>query len=962
MWRRYSVGVSVKFSKGNGNSLKKLQQFYIMKFSSDRLEEYGYHLKRVIGGSGANDVRNNQELIALGDNQALRTIRAIRYERNPKLIQYDPVKLQDLYLQKRALKKQVFTNKVKKQISIINTQIDDMLFMPEYVSVVIEDIKHYYTIIEKGLYINGFRYVRLMCSAGQARVNTVILIREDFEEETKRRLKCGAKEIKITKNKYNAYFALSSSSTYLIPKPNVLLVGDCEIEMTKHVDWISKIPPEEKTKLSNNERVSEEDKTLSFNLFDGCGAISVEFAKRIAEELDLDYIPSAYCIRCAYVKGMVFVVDFKEYARENDITVVPDMYGNPQRVEDIDIILTKSQFKLYNAYDSIEDYNRLCEENGILWGVTKATPKKDNNYFRSNYQFCQALSLTDDEDIAELCQPTVDWLSGIVGQDVNYSLLYLLGNICDNPDNDFSQILRLTDDKVAKALLLNHDMIREEYIRSTVVQSINKKIRETYLGKLILEGNFSVMIPDMYAFMQHAFGQKVTGALQENEYYSHFWNERNVDTVVGMRSPLTWRSEVNKLSLVQNKITEKWFKYLTSGIVYNVWGCDCIIHADSDWDGDLVASTNNKIFLKCRYDNLPITYEKSTVEKEYIKEEELYQADIMSFNSTIGQITNISTTFYEILSKFEGKPEYAAEEAEIIERLKLIRKSQGDAIDKAKGIKVEKMPPHWTHRVTSLPKGETQERMDFCNSIVADRKPYFFRYLYSRENNKYLEHTRQYNKRANKNFSKSLDAILNTDYNLLSPEEQNLIDNYYEYSPLVDCNGRMNRICHHMETELKEIKQSVYHTPEEILNLMRNDPTREFSQKEIDLMNGFYLDYKREKGKIKKKELTGYFEEDGHTFDSITVYCKWARKEIVNSINKDMDYIVDLAIYVCYTLYPSRTKCFVWDTFGNNVLENIKKHSDSIITVPVKSNDGDIHYLGGNYKLLEVDLTNESEI
>lgn len=74
-----------------------------------------------------------------------------------------------------------------------------MLFIPEYVSVVIDDISHYRKIIRDGLYINGFKYVRLMCSAGQARVNTVILIREDFDAELKKRLRCGAKSVKITK-------------------------------------------------------------------------------------------------------------------------------------------------------------------------------------------------------------------------------------------------------------------------------------------------------------------------------------------------------------------------------------------------------------------------------------------------------------------------------------------------------------------------------------------------------------------------------------------------------------------------------------------------------------------------------------------------------------------------------------------------------------------------------------------
>ena len=84
--------------------MKKLQQFYIMKLSSDMLDKFGYRLKRVRGSTGimnANDVRQNNELIALGDNQALRTIREIRYERNPNIIRYDAEKLKALLLEKK---------------------------------------------------------------------------------------------------------------------------------------------------------------------------------------------------------------------------------------------------------------------------------------------------------------------------------------------------------------------------------------------------------------------------------------------------------------------------------------------------------------------------------------------------------------------------------------------------------------------------------------------------------------------------------------------------------------------------------------------------------------------------------------------------------------------------------------------------------------------------------------------
>ena len=72
------------------------------------------------------------------------------------------------YTPKRKNLKKQFNDYAKRQISIINGKIDEMLFIPEYVSVVIDDISHYRKIIRDGLYINGFKYVRLMCSAGQA--------------------------------------------------------------------------------------------------------------------------------------------------------------------------------------------------------------------------------------------------------------------------------------------------------------------------------------------------------------------------------------------------------------------------------------------------------------------------------------------------------------------------------------------------------------------------------------------------------------------------------------------------------------------------------------------------------------------------------------------------------------------------------------------------------------------------
>ena len=421
--------------------------------------------------------------------------------------------------------------------------------------------------------------------------------------------------------------------------------------------------------------------------------------------------------------------------------------------------------------------------------------------------------------------------------------------------------------------------------------AVNKKIRETYLGKLILDGNFSVMIPDMYAFMQHAFGHTVTGALKEFEHYSYFWNKRGKTDVVAMRSPLTWRSEVNKLNLKNNELTEKWFKYLTSGIVYNVWGCDCIIHADSDFDGDIVATTDNPVFLRCRYDNLPITYSKSTVDKEYISEDELYKADIQSFDSTIGRITNISTAFYEILARYEGDITFKREQDEILERLKLIRKSQGDSIDKAKGIKIEPMPKHWTRKISKKPDNVEDIDFEFYNSIVADKKPYFFRYLYSSENSKYLKYLDKENDVCMMLFQKSIYDILDSaPEDLTEAERDYLIDKFYPYSPLIDYNGRMNKICHYMEKHLSEIKRKRHmKTPEHLVKSMYSGTNLNFAEEDIEYMNAQYLDYKAQKDSLRVKRKSDYTHSVSQTSEFIK-YPLAIRDRISDKFIGDVQY------------------------------------------------------------------------
>ena len=521
----------------------KLQQFFVMKINSSLLDFKQYNLQCDIF-----TMRKNKWLVSLADSQALRTIRKIRYSRNPDIIRYDPDVLEELKRNKKRISRHKYSDESYKAMNNINQSIDEMLFMPEYIIITIDKKKHYINMIKNGLCINGYNYVRFLCGAGHARNNTVVFIRQDFEQEVKQHLRNGCKDVKITENKYNAYFALSSTATYRIDDeynrdlvPKVLLVDDCEITMTKMVDWVDKVTefdPDLPIELQNKYKINTQEKELVFNLFDGGGLIDISAARKWAAKLELDYVPSVFILRNIFVKGCLFVVDFKKFAKEiAQKTIVTDLYGNDQNVLDKDIILTKSMFKLWNAYDSMEQYQECCEKYGNYWGVSRVSPKNDDDYVTTNYQFLQVLNMQQD-DVENICSTTLNWLKGVSGLDRVYSMLFLMGNLANgsNPEVIYNSI----SDNIVKALAINQNMIKDDYIRQKLISAINKKIKESYIGKLLVKGCFSTMIPDPYAMMEWVFGLPVKGLLNEYEHYSQYWNKRGVNHVVGCRSPLTW--------------------------------------------------------------------------------------------------------------------------------------------------------------------------------------------------------------------------------------------------------------------------------------------------------------------------------------------------------------------------------------------------------------------------------------
>lgn len=549
------------------------RQFYIYKFDSNFLDKNKYNITLSF-----KKAKENNQIIAVSDSQMLRSIRDIqnRY--------IDKYKL-ELLFNKREDIKNLPSSKVNSDlIKDINKQINTMMFVPEYVSVVISNKNHYKKIFKNGIVINNKKYHRFSCSASQARVNTIILVLDDIREELYKRLNNGRHDKALNPSKFNAYLGLSSSATIPVSTPRVCVVPDCIISRKTLVNYVTEVD-----KPLEDDIIEEKYADIDYNYFDGMGLITPEQSSKWALELGLDWVPSEWCIRNAWIKGMVCTFPIKEFCEKinNGKYTIETIYknedGTPRLADlrNIDVIISESQFKMAGCYDSYEEYERNCITNKLSWGISRYTPKYDKNCLYLNYQSIQTLKLSHD-DIISLCDETVKWIKGVTRDDIMHTILFLMGKSVSK--NGIEEFIRSSDNYWLKSIIVNNNLTKDPYISGKIYDNIINKIKNACLGKIAVEGNYQVIVSDPYAMMQHVCGIKPTGLLNENEYYSAYWNRKGVKTVDSMRSPLTYRSEHNILDLKESDELNHWYRYLTTGIVVNVHGDDVLRWADSDFD------------------------------------------------------------------------------------------------------------------------------------------------------------------------------------------------------------------------------------------------------------------------------------------------------------------------------------------------------------------------------------------
>jgi len=888
--------------------MHKLQSYFIYKFESSILKKYNY--KRNIS---LDQARANGEVVRLGDCELLRAIRRI------KGIEFNARDLHVLEKERSFLRKEASTQETKDSLRDINNQIDNILFVPEIINVHFTDVRHYRKImLNGGIRINGHWYKRLLCGAGMARRSTVMFMQEgEVFDQVEAFLNCNRnEEYKLNPNKFNAYYALASSASHPVSIPCFTVVKDYEVTKTVTVDFLTE------SEAGYDPAIAPKEIEQAFNRFDGQGLITPRMAKIWADDMGLDYVPSAFVFRGAWAKGLLVVFDFHRFAVEENEYDIQDVYGTKGNILDFDVILSASQFKLSGAYACLDDYKTSCDSFSYGWGVSRVSPKVDKDITTTTYQYLQSLRMTDDE-IEKVAQKSIDWLSGVSGDSWESTVKFLLGENCPDADEITTEWFSGLSDPILKSLMIVPELIQDKYIHQYLLRIVSKKIRESYMGILQVHGNYQFMIADPYAQAQHILGLPVSGLLREGEYYSEYWSFQQKDKLVCFRSPNTWRSECLPITCVHSLDSIDWYGHIYSGIIFNAHDDSFMKLSGADVDGDICMTTPDLVdYVYTEKKYLTPAYERKSAEKKKIEQDDLWKSDILSFGSDIGLVTNYGTTYYDLLSFYDENSE---EHQAIINRLKICNCLQSCEIDKTKGIKTIPLPDYWSKyvKITDDMDDLEKEHWGLYNKLVCKKRPYFMRYVYPKTyGSKYLKHVKTYENMAISKFNKPLNAILS------SKNEENdefLAENslklyFYQYSPLQEGNGVMNRICRYMEGKVKEIKQSS--------TSLQNVAGDYFSHKVIPSM----MESRDTIEKVRElyNEYRSYRKMDIEDIENKDQLIRLLRKK-ADTVSSDASELVSAALRI--------NTGFAFSVFGAEMVDLLLVSFSNIIYIPGEKTD-----------------------
>lgn len=472
------------------------------------------------------------------------------------------------------------------------------------------------------------KYRLFSASAGQLRRDKILCISEPVWERIKDRIQAGLTwewindRGSLNLNKYMAYLALCNSATEEWPEIDIdqtIVIGEFESEVTDRMMYIKP-----------DYTYSTGLQTVLIDQTDGCGMMLPEIST------------ANTMVRGPAIKGLLVSFDFLRFCRVKNVPpVIKDVWGLEHDLvkENIKVIFTSSQVKLYKLFKSWEEFKIKFKENGCCFCKTNYEETFIPDTYL-NYQMLQTLTDFTDEEIKKFTKKERERIENISRN--KDTMLEALGA---GKREDLSE----PKTPYATALSLYPDLLRDAYSIESLKAIRKRMLLDAKSGKIRCLNKRLFAIPDMYAACEFWFcGVKnPVGLLKNGEVACRIFRYNGKADI--LRSPHLYMEHCVR-TIVSDQSIYDWF--YTNGIYMSCH--DLISHVlQCDWDGDQLNVVAESLIVEIaernvkEFDVIPLFYDANKAAAEPITNQALFHALKRAHDySGIGEVSNMLTRLW----------------------------------------------------------------------------------------------------------------------------------------------------------------------------------------------------------------------------------------------------------------------------------------------------------------------------
>lgn len=740
-------------------------------------------------------------------------------------------------------------------------------------------IQVYYFDIIKDLIYHGFtykgeKYIYFTSSAGQIRTKKTVFIKESVWKKYEKTIMCGLTIDSINEkggnnpNKHLAYMALTNSATDVWKEFDIdktIVIDDFETDVYGTYDLVDDVDYSIK-------RITD---YVPISHTDGAGMM-------------LPCMGKNRMVRLPWVKGLLGAFDYVRFIQENNCSpIIKDIYGKEHNVidENIQIIFTKSQFKMWKYYDSWEQYKEYYKMYNCSAGYTNMEENKIKNA-TINYQMLQTLTDINDDEINKIIKSSQDKLDNICTIDGMRDAFGV------TPYNNNMTYLQ-------QAINLYPTLLNDEYLKATLREIKDSMVKRYNAGSLAVRGKYTFLLPDLYAACEYWFMgiKNPNGLLYDGEVFC--WLFRKDEKLDCLRSPHLYKEhairknvaccynkgktlEVNEEKRIRQENVRKWFG--TDAIYTSCHDLiSKILQFDVDGDKSLVVADENIIAVAERNMNgiVPLYYNMKKASPIQLNNQTIYDGLNAAFvGGNIGIYSNNISKIWNSDVFINGTEE---EKQDAINLVKLLCMENNFVIDFAKTLYKPERPSYIHDKITSFTKGNV---------------PYFFVYAKDKTDTQV--------EKVNESFVNKLDKkIVNPRINCRN---------------LKDSNGKkLGSIDYTKLVSNPDIKCKVAFNKNGSINEAKTDP---LIVKYCELNQKYHFKINMKCVDISNDVIVNTDAKQRIFFKKIASEIKYELSQF-GYTNAE---VADILVKFLYYVKPSKHKDVLWFCYGGYIVENLKKN------------------------------------